>query len=333
MAKDSEEFDELTEEEDAVLNDNMNMMKEEPVVFSELTSMLSQAEEIYKTGDYERLLEHMENLLFSGETTLKKSQEVSLSLAILSSQKWLDSAKDIEMNVEDAKELLLRARRNFHDGEFQDANNAIIKFKDLIPDFKKEQKDRLLEMIKDVESHIEEAKNIGTNVIPVERIISEARTTLESDLIIKSAELINKAQVLIGEVGEERKSVISETMSFVDRIIEDAKGIGADIEAPLKHMEKAKAFFDNKDYQMCMHTTIQAEEMATELINKQVEKALALKKSLEDRYRAVVTAPYKTKEPESVVSEEEKICSGCGKPATYIDEYRRWYCYSCQKYI
>ncbi|MEZ0345610.1 MAG: PRC-barrel domain-containing protein [Infirmifilum sp.] len=31
--------------------------------------------------------------------------------------------------------------------------------------------------------------------------------------------------------------------------------------------------------------------------------------------------------------EEKKICPYCGKPATYIPQYKRWYCYNCQRYI
>ncbi|RLE85904.1 MAG: hypothetical protein DRJ39_00795 [Thermoprotei archaeon] len=31
--------------------------------------------------------------------------------------------------------------------------------------------------------------------------------------------------------------------------------------------------------------------------------------------------------------EEAKICPFCGKPATWISQYKRWYCYNCQKYI
>jgi hypothetical protein len=28
-----------------------------------------------------------------------------------------------------------------------------------------------------------------------------------------------------------------------------------------------------------------------------------------------------------------QICPTCGKPATYIQQYNRWYCYSCRKYL
>ena len=27
------------------------------------------------------------------------------------------------------------------------------------------------------------------------------------------------------------------------------------------------------------------------------------------------------------------MCPKCGKPATWIEAYKRWYCYSCQEYL
>ncbi|MEM2193157.1 MAG: PRC-barrel domain-containing protein [Candidatus Methanomethylicia archaeon] len=30
---------------------------------------------------------------------------------------------------------------------------------------------------------------------------------------------------------------------------------------------------------------------------------------------------------------EEGICPSCGKKATWIQQYKRWYCYNCKKYL
>lgn len=30
---------------------------------------------------------------------------------------------------------------------------------------------------------------------------------------------------------------------------------------------------------------------------------------------------------------EKPICPTCGKPLTYIEQYKRWYCYKCSKYV
>jgi sporulation protein YlmC with PRC-barrel domain len=31
--------------------------------------------------------------------------------------------------------------------------------------------------------------------------------------------------------------------------------------------------------------------------------------------------------------EEKPSCPTCGKPLTYIEQYKRWYCYNCSKYV
>ncbi len=32
-------------------------------------------------------------------------------------------------------------------------------------------------------------------------------------------------------------------------------------------------------------------------------------------------------------SGEKPLCPSCGKPLTFIEQYQRWYCYSCEKYV
>jgi sporulation protein YlmC with PRC-barrel domain len=37
--------------------------------------------------------------------------------------------------------------------------------------------------------------------------------------------------------------------------------------------------------------------------------------------------------PEDLLKVEQKICPYCGRPATWIEQYQRWYCYHCKRYI
>jgi len=50
---------------------------------------------------------------------------------------------------------------------------------------------------------------------------------------------------------------------------------------------------------------------------------------------AAVPAPQPEQKPKLpfLRKTEQKICPYCGKPATWIPQYQRWYCYNCQKYI
>ena len=37
--------------------------------------------------------------------------------------------------------------------------------------------------------------------------------------------------------------------------------------------------------------------------------------------------------PKEPLQEGTPLCPKCGKPATWIEAYKRWYCYSCQEYL
>lgn len=44
-----------------------------------------------------------------------------------------------------------------------------------------------------------------------------------------------------------------------------------------------------------------------------------------------VEAPPTTEASTQPVAKE--ICPSCGKQATWIQQYKRWYCYNCRKYL
>jgi len=46
--------------------------------------------------------------------------------------------------------------------------------------------------------------------------------------------------------------------------------------------------------------------------------------------QAVVTPQA---QPLAAVSSEKKFCTSCGKPLTWVAEYKRWYCYNEKKYV
>lgn len=35
----------------------------------------------------------------------------------------------------------------------------------------------------------------------------------------------------------------------------------------------------------------------------------------------------------AITGSDTPICPKCGKPATWVEQYKRWYCYSCQEYL
>ena len=292
---------------------------------------------------------YIEEAVSSGDASFKKFQGIGLSIAILSSQRMIDSIKALNLSVDDAENLLFQAKRHFVDDKYDEAGEVVYKLRDITSTLQEKQRERLSKMIKAVESTIESAGKIGADVIQTENMVKEAKALFEKDRFIDCAEYVMKARDAIVKTKTEREALIEEAMGFVKGLIEEAECIGADVSKPLKHLDKAESLFEDKDFQMCMHTTIQAEEMTTDLIRQQVDRALALQKSLEDRFRAVATSTvyHKLKSEgfqegtggaasgvkEAEGEEKKHPCQTCGKPLDYIEKYSRWYCYNCEKYV
>jgi len=43
--------------------------------------------------------------------------------------------------------------------------------------------------------------------------------------------------------------------------------------------------------------------------------------------------PYQPFQPVQPQQPAAQLCPVCGRPATYISQYQRWYCYNCRKYL
>jgi tetratricopeptide (TPR) repeat protein len=337
--KQDEEEEEMETKEDAQIDETLKRAIDENVEFKEVEQSFLEIESIFESGKSKEAFEQIERAIGLGETSLERFQNMGLSLAILSSQKLIESVEGIDAN--DVKNALSEAKKHYADEMYDDAKKEVMKIKELIPELHKKQKDRLAELIYACEADIEKAKVIGAEIGDADHVIQQAQDFLNNDSLTSCADALRKAQMLADMGGMDRKTVIEETIEFVEKMIEDAKEIGTDVTEPLKHLEKVKELFEKEDYQMCMQTTIQVEQVTREAIHNQVEKAKALERSLEERYKMVASSTQfqefqteeKATEPEpEKIREGEHPCPDCGKPLNYIEEYKRWYCYHCQKY-
>ncbi len=257
--------------------------------FSEVGNIYSQMEMMFRTGKYTEVLELIQNAIHEGETSLKKFQGIGLSIAVLSSQELMDSVSIIGLEAEGAEKMLINAKKNLMNEKYTDASKSIRKIRDMTPSLLKYKRERLSEMIKSLESQIVDAKRIGADMRVAEQLIKGAYTSFENNMLDDCSKAVLETKNQVEEIKGDRISVINETINFVEKLKDDAKAIGADIAVPTEHLEKAKSLFEKNEFQMCMYSTIQAEEIITKQIQQQVEKAMMLQKSLEDRYKAVTT--------------------------------------------
>ncbi|MEM2088726.1 MAG: hypothetical protein QXF52_08700 [Thermoproteota archaeon] len=60
---------------------------------------------------------------------------------------------------------------------------------------------------------------------------------------------------------------------------------------------------------------------------KTIGDIILLAKKIEIPQPAVVTTPVATAQP------AVPVCPRCGKPGTWVPQYKRYYCYTCKQYL
>jgi hypothetical protein len=339
-----------SEDKNAIFSDSLNMDWDPKIDFNYYDRMGYVLEDVLKLGGYFELLEFLPEVIDSGESAAKKVMETGISIALLSSQKVIDSLKltnlrDMELGIKKAEILLSDAKSNYFYKNYINAYSALNEVRALTSRLKDDQKKSILDLIKCLESEIQTAKGFGVNTKLANRRLKEAKEYLESDLQVQATEAIFSGMENIESAKDDRIMVISETITFVEKLVDAANEIGTDVTVPKKEIEKAKALFMDRQYQLCMYATIKAEELSVDLIHEQAEKARNLQRSLVTRFTEVSTADSNQIKSQNENKKSEKseipktqtvnenICPFCENQVEYYDRYRRWYCAHCMKYL
>ncbi len=345
MTEAKEHHNELTEEENAQLTDILHAMQNYPVDVASVSWIFSKMDIMFGDKKYMETLKQLPHAIKFTEETNIKLLNSGFSYALLSSEKLIDSMNyigmpDMSFGLEKATALLSEAKSNFFYKDYHEAKKALLDFKILTKRLSEKQKLEISKQITDLESEISEIKKIGAKVKGANAQLKEAKKLLSLDLVVSSTEALKSAREIVECARGDRIDLIKETIVYAEKLISAAAEIGCDVEVAQKEVEKAKSLFSDARFQLCMHATIKAEELATDLIHKQADKVRVLQESIDEGFSAISQSASsdqnETPETNGEAKEPRKskyICPYCFNPIEYYDRYRRWYCAYCMKYL
>jgi len=328
----------MTDEEIAEVDERLNSVKDKTVEFTDMRDMQRRAEFSKNKRQYPDLMAHLEASISRGEARFRRFQGIGLSLAILSSEKTIDSFKSLGIGVDYPASLLLEAKRDFALGDYDDASSIVVKIRDLTMNLHREYREKLENRLGLLSARIRDTENIGADMGNVNIAMADATKTLEDDRLLDCSSLLDRLESAINDSWIQRTALIRVTIEFVATLIEDARDIGGDVKEAKEKLEDARKLFDEEKFQECIEMTIEAEKVVTELIRQQAQRAQTLLKTLEERYSvASADTHLRRARVETSISgldlvESKKPCPACGKALSFIEKYNRWYCYSCEQY-
>jgi hypothetical protein len=344
MTEIKERHNEFTEEENAHLADVLNTLQSQDLDGATVDLVRTKLNELFATDNYLETINQIPYAMKFSEEKIRMAMNLGFSYALLSSKKLIDSMEYVDIPENDfgmakVHELFSQAKSQFFLKDYQGAQNALVDLKILTKRLSEKQKIEISRQITSLESQISDIKAFGANIKGAKAHITEAKRLLSLDLVVPSTEALKGAYEIVSSAKDDRIALINETMVFVEKLIAAASEIRCDVTHAQNELDKAKTLFSKNKLQLCMHATIKAEELATDIIHSQAEKVRQLQESLDDRFNAISETENREKpdgqsEKETPKSEKKKnLCPHCFNPIEYYDRYRRWYCAYCMKYL
>jgi hypothetical protein len=314
------------------------VIEDESIEFEGSQSNLFTAKRFLEEGRYFTTLDELDNAMISVEETMKKFQGLNLSCAIISSQKLLNLLKAVDLDVTEFEEVVTAVDACFSMGIYEEATNLMDKLKYDIIKMQQEQSEKISAMISMLKENSDDQKNLGFDISELEECLQHSNNFFRNSFILECIDRINCTGQPDEESRKEQVGMMKEAIDFVEGLIEDAKSIGAFVDIPEANLEKARSLWDEEDFQMSIYKIIEAEEKVNRLIQNQVNKALGLRKTMEDRYWTVVSSKLKSQSKNKrdeakveILNHEVHTCKRCGERTYYLEQWRRWYCYKCRE--
>ncbi len=317
--------------------------------FEEAQQLLQETKNTFDSGDYIAAIDKATKAIDLGSKVLSDFYGIGLSYAIRSSENMIETVKDAGIDATQLEQILGQARQSYENKEFESAGNIITDIRTAMGELYKKHTQIVSDLIETTGSLLEEVKGIGSDITEAEMKLQEARELLASESLTEALESIKESESLAKTAQQNRIQEISNIITNAGGVIEEAKYLNAPVTEAEDFLVAARSAYDSEDYNSAIENASKASEFANAAKQEQIQKVMSIQEKVKpaEAEAGEFEVPISTDEEEVVEMVEEKVrevieptptemvnvCPNCGGEATYVDQYQRYYCYSCREYI
>ena len=324
--------------------------------FADAEQLLRETKNKFESGDYLNTIDKATEAIDLGSKALNAFYGIGLSYAIRSSENMMSTVKDAGIDTTPLEQVLGQAKQSFENQEYEGAGKIIGQIRDAMSDLYKQHVQKVNELIEVTQSLLDDAKKMGSDISEAETILQNARDMMASNSLPTALESLKQSEKLAKTAKENRVKEISDIITKAGEAIEEARYLNAPVAEAESLLENARNAFDSEDYILALENANKASEAANAAREDQIQRVLKVQEKIKPTQAAVVesevkiiTEPSETFEAEEeLISEEEetfeeiaepkptetiKVCPKCGGEPTYVEQYQRYYCYTCSEYI
>ncbi|UCG69390.1 MAG: hypothetical protein JSV09_16705 [Thermoplasmata archaeon] len=281
--KDEEKEDEYLAEVENILK----KFKNQGPIFEKAHDLLKKMQSNFSSGNLEGTITigyEGSGLIVDMTDTFER---IRRAFVIYAFRQLISDLKESGIDIGEAEMLTNRAAEFLHHEENEELDGIIQQITNKAEELQKEQAKRLKELISDVDEFIDQARDLGADINEAKKLLRKAEDAFDSKIFKKVSDFATKARKSAEEARRDRIQGISDSLLFVRTILTDAKEIGADVAEPEEIYSQAKTAFDGEDYSECKSLIKEAEQLALQLQDDQIQKALKLRKRREPEEGAV----------------------------------------------
>ena len=215
------------------------------------------------------------------EDMTNRFEKVRKAFVIYAFRQLISDVKESGIDIGEDETLVLKATDHFHKGEEEDLGDILKEIANRAEILQKEQARKMKELISGVEEFINQTKDLGVDIREPIELLLKAKDAFDSNKFKKVSYFATKAKKAAEDTRKDRIQGISDSLLFVRTILDDAIDIGADVSEAEKLYSQAKTAFEEEKYDECKTLIKEAEQLALELQDAQIRKALELRKRRE----------------------------------------------------
>jgi hypothetical protein len=283
------------------------------------TKSVRKLQSSFEEEDYERTISNgikFEGIMGGVE---EKYERMRRAYVICAFRKLINDSDAADIDVSKPKKLLNDMVVHFNEKQYKDVDGKIQELTDQVMELQNKRSKKVKDIIFSTESFIGDAKDLNADISEAAGFLRQAEDMYFSKNYNKAVYFAMKAKRAAEGAREHLVKGISDAMLFVKTVIVDAKGIGADVTEPEELHQKAREAFKAEEYAKCKKLLKESEQLALELQDAQIQKAMLLKgKTLDDTAKPKVADLTKSMvevqtEQQPSGPQQKTRCPNCGQ--------------------
>jgi hypothetical protein len=243
-------------------------------------------------------------------------ERVRRAYIIYAFRQLISDVRNSGIDIGEGETLISKALDLFRRDEKEELDETLAEISEEAKSLNREQAKKIKESILTVEEFIDSARDLGADIKEARDFFRKAEQAFDSKTYNKVDLFLKKARDAAEEARSDRIQGISDSLLFVRSILKDARDIGADVGEAERIFKDAESAFERENYRECKALIKEVEQLALELQDTQIKKAMKLRRKREPEDdligspRGVVEV-----EPEVVPTPQRRFAPAAAKPA------------------